>query len=543
MTEPRTLRPYQAEAVEAVMDYWSTPGRSRYTPAVVAPPGCGKTTIMAKLATTARDMGLRVLLLAHRRELLDQMVAAVAAVDPSLPPVGVVQGERDTPEADVVAASFQTLYASPARLAALGRRDVVLCDELHHSAAETYAAVLADLGVTAPPDDRPVFAAGFTATAYRPDGGLDLIWDEIVFERSLVWAIEQGFLVQPRGLTVVLPGVDLSKVAVRAGDYAAGELEQVMAASVDTTVEAMLTHAEGRASIVFAAGVEHAAALAEGLTARGVKAAAVTGSMPAPQRGEVYAAFAAGELDAMVTVQVLTEGADFPRCDAVVMARPTRSQTLYTQMVGRALRLYPGKEDALVLDLAGVARDMSLVTLHDLSPAAPTQRVSPSSDEDPGQEEPAPRPERRQRIGVVDVEDIDLLAVSPANWLTTPRGVRFLDVGDKGLVFLWPPHPGEASAVKVGVVHSPPRPGDGWCYGGVEGTLRDAVDAAEAVARDVGTLPPRQAAWRRKSKPSPAQVRLATSLGVADADGKTRARLSDDISTALAARRLDRFVS
>lgn len=543
MPEPRKLRPYQAEAVTEVVKYWSTPDLERYTPVVVLPTGTGKSTVIAKLATEARRLGLRVLMLAHRRELLDQMSASVSAVSPDIPPVGIVQGERHAPEADIVAASFQTLVSSPRRLAELGRREVVLVDEMHHSAAETYKGVLDDLGVTSHDPARPVFACGFTATASRADGGLGEIWDKVVYEKSLSWAIAQGYLVTPRGLTVVLPNMDLSKVTVRAGDYAAGELEHVMQASVDTTVAAMLTHAAGRASIVFAAGVDHAEALADALTSNGVRAAAVTGAMNAEARAEVYKDFTEANLDAMVTVQVLTEGADFPRCDAVVMARPTRSQTLYSQMVGRAVRLYPGKTDALVLDLAGVTRDMSLVTLHDLTPDAVTARVSPTSTDDPGQDEPAPRPERKQRIGVADLEHIDLLAVSPANWLVTPKGVRFLDVGNKALVFLWPPHPEGSREVRVGVMHNPPKPGDGWLYGGYAGELADAIEAAEHAADTYGKLPPRQAPWRNRATPSQAQVNLAKSLGVADADDKTRARLSDDISTALAAKRLDPFAN
>ena len=542
MTRPRQLRPYQAEAVAEVVKYWATPDLERYTPVVVLPTGTGKSTVIAKLATEARRLGLRVAMLAHRRELLDQMAASVSAVAPTLPPVGIVQGERNAPEADVVAASFQTLVASPARLAELGRREVVLVDEMHHSAAETYKGVLDDLGVTKYDTDRPVFACGFTATASRADGGLVDIWDKVVYEKSLSWAIKQGYLVTPRGLTVVLPDLDLSHVTVRAGDYAAGELEHVMQASVDTTVAAMLTHAAGRASIVFAAGVDHAEALADALTANGVRAAAVTGAMSAEARAEVYAAFTEARLDAMVTVQVLTEGADFPRCDAVVMARPTRSQTLYSQMVGRAVRLYPGKDDALVLDLAGVTRDMSLVTLSDLTTEAHTARVSPTSTDDPGQDEPAPKPERKQRIGVADLEHIDLLAVSPANWLVTAKGVRFLDVGNKALVFLWPPHPEGSHEVMVGVVHTPPKPGDGWLYNGYAGELADAIEAAEHAAETYGQLPPRQAPWRNRATPSQAQINLAKGLGIADADDKTRARLSDDISTALATKRLDPFV-
>lgn len=536
--EPRRLRPYQAEAVQAVLDYWGTPGRDRYTPIVVAATGLGKSSILAALAVKSRELGLRVAMLAHRRELLDQMAATVQAVDPAGERVGIVQGERDDSDPAIVAASFQTLTTSPARLAELGRREVVLCDECHHAPSETYKRVFDDLGVTTPDVDRQVFACGVTATASRADGGLGDVWDSIVFERSLAWAIREGYLVTPRGLTVVLPELDLTKVRVRAGDYAPGELSQAMEASVATTVQAMVSHSPDRRHIVFAAGVDHANALAQALSQAGIQAAAVTGDMDTAAREEVYSRYRAGDLQSMVTVQVLTEGADFPMCDCVVMARPTRSHTLYTQMVGRAVRLHPGKEDALVLDLAGTVRDMSLVSVSDLGCDTPVKRVSPTSDEDPGQKQLAPPKPRRE--GVVELEDIDLLAGSNANWLSTPAGVRFLDCQDGVLVFLWPANPAPTDCVDVGIMHNPPRSTDGWHRQGL--SLEDATAAAEELAATAGTFPSRTAPWRRRSHPSQGQVRLAKTLGIPRAEHKTRARLSDDISQYMAAARLDPYV-
>lgn len=533
MTAPRQLRPYQLEAVQAVEAQWASP--EPVNPVVVLPTGTGKSTVIATLATRARARGYRVVMLAHRRELLDQMAASVGLVEPDGERVGIVQADRDDPSTAIVAASFQTLQ-NQTRLESLGPRQVVLVDEMHHSTAETYMAVLAQFGVR----DRLAMACGFTATPARADGGLGQMWDTVAYERTLKWAIQSGFLMTPVGLTVVLPELNLAKVHVRGGDYAQGELAEAMEASTETTVDAVLRHARGRASIVFAAGVEHAQALASALTARGVRAAAVTGSMSGEGREVVYEGFRSGALDAMVTVQVLTEGADFPRCDCVVMARPTRSQTLYSQMVGRAVRLYDGKQDALVLDLAGTVRDMSLVTLTDLSPEAETRRVSPTSDEDPGQDEP--KPPRVQRIGPAQLEAVDLLAVSPVNWLQTPGGCLFLDIGQAGYVFLWPPVDPDtepAEGYQVGVIHRPQRYGDGWAYDGEGFPLQLAQEKAEAAGYAHGTLPSREAAWRKKSAPSPAQLNLATSLGVPDVHMKNRARLSDDIATAKAARVLD----
>ena len=534
-TKPRTLRPYQTEAVDAVEAYWTDSAdreNQRHTPVVVLPTGTGKSTVIASLAVRWRAAGYRVAMLAHRRELLDQMAASVAMVDPDGERVGIVQADRDDPSTAIVAASFQTLQ-NQARLESLGHRDVVLVDEMHHSTADTYQAVLERLGVL----DGSALACGFTATASRADGGLGKVWDDVVYEKSLAWAIKSGYLITPRGLTVVLPDLDLSSVKVRAGDYAPGELSDAMESSVETTVDAMERHAAGRASIVFAAGVDHAHALADALTARGTRAAAVTGAMSSDDREQVYTRFRDGSLDTMVTVQVLTEGADFPRCDCVVMARPTRSQTLYSQMVGRAVRLYDGKQDALVLDLAGTMRDLSLVTLADLSPEAETRRVSPEGDDDPGQTEP--KPPRPQRIGPAKLEAFDLLAVSPANWLQTPGGVLFLDIGRSGYIFTWPPAADDVTEYQVGVIHRPQHSRDGWLADGDTMSLEDARNLAEEQAPRFGQLPDRNASWRKKGAPSAPQVRLAKSMGISDVDLKNRARLSDDISTAKASRVLD----
>lgn len=532
MPTPRQLRPYQLEAVEAVYHAW---GRRERT-CVVLPTGTGKSTVIAQLAVnTVRD-GFKVLLLAHRRELLDQMIDSVLQVNPSLVDrVGFVQAERDQPDADIVAASFQTLIASPARLRALGERHVVITDEAHHSAATTYREVL---------DAFPeAMKAGFTATLQRSDGGLGEMWDSIAFERNLKWALSEGFLVTPRGKTVVIPDLDTTKIKIRNGDFAGGELTTAMMASVDTCVQAIHTHAGDRRMLVFGAGVEHCLALAEALSSSGIPSAAVLGSTPSEDRRDLFEDFTAGRIQALVTVQVLTEGTDLPACDCVVLARPTRSSVLFTQMVGRALRLHRYKEDALVLDLAGSTRDVAVVSLSNLLDEAKTQRVSPTGDEDPGQSEPAPP--RAQREGAVDMADVDLLSASNAVWLSTriPEkpaldGVPFLDGQNGWIAYLLP---AGTDQYAVGMV-----PGTGQptylLNGGATGTRDQAREAAESEINRYATLPMKSASWRSRSAPSEGQVTYATnSLDIPGADRMTRARISDEISVVLASRKLKRF--
>ena len=545
MMAPRELRPYQTEAVTAVQAAWTAHNMSR--PAVVLPTGTGKSTVIAKLAVDARANGGRVIMLAHRGELLDQMAASVTHVDPAGEPVGIVAADRDEPDTAIVAASFQTM-AKARRLASVGHRDVVLVDEAHHAPAKSYRGVLDNLGSFG----RQVLTCGFTATMVRADTeALGSIWEDVVYEKSLAWAISEGYLVAPRGKTVVMDDLNkLAKIRNVAGDYNQGKLEEVMAASVDSTVDAIMTHAPDRAMIVFATGVDHAEILAMLLTERGVPARAVVGSHSREYRQEAYEAFRDGSLQALVTVQVLTEGADFPRCDAVVMGRPTRSQSLYSQMVGRALRPYGGKTDALVLDLTGTARDMSLVTLTDLHSEAKTERVKadsvePLEDLELDAEEILEKIPASERVGVLDLEDIDLLHMSDANWLTTARGVRFLDCRDE-LVFLWPadeskdPADLETGLVKVGHISAKGQVSGGWLGNGAQGTLEQAIEAAEIYAARSGNFPAKSAKWRVSIQAaSEGQLRFARSLGIDGADAMTKGRVADEITVRLATRRLD----
>lgn len=537
------------EACLAVEAAWNTHNMSR--PAVVLPTGTGKSTVIANLAASARDNGGRVIMLAHRGELLDQMAASVQAVDPAGEPVGIVAADRDEPSNAIVAASFQTM-AQAKRLKAVGPRDVVLVDEAHHAPAKSYRSVLDNLGSFG----STTLTCGFTATMVRADQeALGSIWEDVVYEKSLKWAIDEGYLVPPVGKTVVMDDLNkLAKIRNVAGDYNQGRLAEVMAASVESTVEAILANAADRAMIVFASSVDHADVLASSLTASGISSVAVVGSHGREYRQDAYGRFTDGSIQALVTVQVLTEGADFPRCDAVVMGRPTRSQSLYSQMVGRALRPYANKDNALVLDLTGTARDMSLVTLTDLHSEAKTETVTPdgstfeSDTADLDTEAIKERIPASEREGVLELEDIDLLKISDANWLSTTRGVRFLDTTTE-LVFVWPvPDPADDAPVEypedglvmVGHISSKGAASGGWLGNGATGSLAQAVEAAEIYAARSGSFPSRTAKWRTSNQaPSEGQLRFATSLGIENADHMTKGRLADEITVRLATRRLD----
>ena len=533
------LREYQVEAADAVFEAWDEGVFP--PPAVVLPTGSGKSVTMGEIVRRLHVRGGegKIVVLAHRGELLRQLKRAVHQLDDSIR-VGTVKAQTREYDCDVLVASVQTLASSWEHLAEIGAVQAVLVDECHHYAAETYRGVLGELGTFDVVDATPV--VGFTATMWRSDGGLESLWFP-VYEKDLIWAIEQGFLVRPRGLVVVCDSIDLSDVRVEAGEYVRSELEEAMMASVQSTVTAMETHCRDRACIVFAAGVDHAYSLAESLSEAGLPAEVVVGSMSEDERQEVYGRFNSGVLHSMVTVTVLTEGADFPRCDCVVMARPTRSKSLHSQQVGRALRLYVDpvsgveKRDALVLDLAGHTRSLSLMDLSRVDDSFGVEFVNPEGDVVDEPEEERRRPPRNQRFGVLQVEEVDLFdpkgKVRTPRWLRTEAGTLFLP-GVERFVFLR-------------------ERGDGvWFVGWVtvrgellgrfvseHGSRDEALRAAEDVARGFGDLPLRSKSQFVNVAPTDRQCDYARVLGIREPELFTKARLQDEISRAVGLRRLD----
>lgn len=205
---------------------------------------------------------------------------------------------------------------------------------------------------------------GVTATPFRSDG-LEMgdLFTHVTFEMSILDGIMQGYLCDVQGKRVHLP-VELKALRVTAGDYNQGDLSREMnrAEAVQAAVDAIVLHAHDRKMMVFGVDVAHADAMAAGLNQAGIKAASVDGTTPEVLRKRILSDFSKGKIQALVNCQLLTEGFDEPSTDALVIARPTRSRSLYVQMVGRVLRLYPGKEKALVLDLTGATEDKNLQT-------------------------------------------------------------------------------------------------------------------------------------------------------------------------------------
>lgn len=557
---PRVLRPYQVEAADAVERDWAN--GSRHT-GVVLPTGSGKSTVIGELIRRGYERGQRSVALAHRGELLDQMRRDTHAVAPHIPlsDMGIVRAEKDDHHCPIVFATLQTL-ANADRRESLGERELIFWDEVHHAGADGFHTTMTELGGY----DRALMA-GFTATMARAERGrvgLGDVIDKISYEKDLAWAIKHGFLVMPHGLTVRIKNLNaLNDVRNVAGDFHQSELAEIMEAASTYVVEAIDKHASDRRSIIFAASVDAAHQITAAINDADneLRADCVTGALTYEARKPVYDAFKSGRIDCLVTVQVLTEGADFPMCDAVVLARPTRSRNLFSQMVGRSLRTHPGKSDALVLDLAGSARNMKLVRLTELLDGVEQLDVDRDGDviEDVYEDIGAPEQEvKMTRVGPVDMVTIDLLANDDTLWLETPAGVPFMSLmGDaqsnNNIVFLWPqdgrrPAADEKLKWAVGQINTRRPKVGGWVSGSGHNAvtepdyvdLPDAILAAETwVVTTEQAVAARTQSWRANQAPSEKQLRLAKGLGINGYADMTKARLSDEISITFASRVVD----
>lgn len=529
------LRKYQEAAIEAVED---AIGDGVQRPAVVLPTGMGKTVIFAHLIRDRlRAYGGRALVMVHREELITQAAAKLKEADPSLT-VGVIKGPRDERDVDVIIGSVQTLARRLGTLAGLA--NLVIVDECHHASAETWVAVLENLGcfsASGPP------AVGFTATMVRADAkGLGNVWDRVVFRKDILDGISQGFLANVRGKVVQVDGMSLEEVRVSNGDYAAQPLAEMLITSgaLAATAEAYLEHAPGQSAVLFAPTVQAAELFAEAFQDAGVPALPVFGDLDPQLRRDRLRAFEAGALQVITNPMLLVEGWDSPRASVAIIARPTRSPGLYVQMVGRVLRPYPGKEEALVLDLAGATAANRLATLADLS----TERI-PEVREGETLTEAAARARAEgvpELAGYVSYRDVDLFERSASLWLATHAGVWFIPV-QEGLIFLWPTD--DLDRFRVGFRYKRPQGGERgrWLRGDKPMSLEYAMSWAEQCASEslgARTLSSRSAAWRRRnSDPTEAQVRTARGLRIEIPDGITKSALSDMITIELASRALD----
>lgn len=343
------LRPYQTEAIDR---FRSSPVQRGV---IVLPTGCGKTIMGLSLA---KQVGGRTLWLAHREELISQPIKSLRAVWPEMRP-GVVKAERNEYARDFVFASIQTAHRDN-RLQNLNRFDLVIADESHHSTAGTWQKVIEHVGCFEPGGPRLL---GLTATPERTDGiGLDNVFEETVYQYQMLEAIKDGYLVPPR-MTHWPIKVDLDAVKVSGGDFNGGALDTALLEGeiVREVADAWQAKAENRKSIIFTVSIAQAELIAEELKRRGVAADHISGETPKEQRRHKIKDFESGKIWVLVNVMVLSEGFDEPSVGCIQIARPTKSKSLYVQMIGRGLRLHMGKSDCIFIDMVALSKKHTLM--------------------------------------------------------------------------------------------------------------------------------------------------------------------------------------
>ena len=349
------LRTYQAEAVASC---WQHIQSTTTNPCIEAPTGAGKSLIIAQLVKDVIDWSGRVLILCHRKELIEQNAEKIKTLAPMVD-VGIYSAglsSRDT-EHSCIVAGIQSVHG---RADELGAFDVILVDEAHLIPADGDGMFLTFL-THAKLINPAVRVVGLTATPYRLKEGLvcgpDRVLNTICHSIPIKPLIADGYL-SPLISKHAEAQPDLSEVAVRAGEYVASQLNQELSDGlvVAEAVAEMLSKTTDRKSVlIFCAGREHASQVAEMIAflAPEASVAMVDGLTSPTERASTLAYYKEGAIKYLINIDVLTTGFDAPNIDCVAMLRPTLSPGLYYQMCGRGLRVAPGKANCLILDFGG----------------------------------------------------------------------------------------------------------------------------------------------------------------------------------------------
>jgi len=335
------LRPYQQEARAAVENEWEQ-GNDRTL--LVLPTGCGKTIVFAKISEDRVRQGDRVLILAHRGELLDQ------AADKIKTATGLICSTEKAEQSCLDSQSqwFRITVGSVQSLMRQSRLDrfdpghfqTIIIDEAHHAVSDSYQRVLdyfsgaKVLGVTATPDRGDMRELGS-------------VFDSLAYEYTLPRAIKEGYLTPIKAVTIPLK-LDLSGVGIQSGDFKPGDLDTALDPYLYQIAGEMKKYCKNRKTVVFLPLIKTSQKFRDILNDAGFHAAEVNGN--SEDRAEILEDFDKGRYNVLCNSMLLTEGWDCPSVDCIIVLRPTKVRSLYCQMVGRGTRLCEGKEHLLLLD-------------------------------------------------------------------------------------------------------------------------------------------------------------------------------------------------
>jgi superfamily II DNA or RNA helicase len=337
MTQPPySLRPYQKTLIQHVYRRWQQQKRIMAQLST----GGGKTVIFSAIANDFVRSGKKVLILAHREELVAQAATKVKAFTGK--PVGIVKaGYALEPTLAVQVASVQSLVN---RLVHFPRFDLIVIDEAHHATASTYRRIL---------DTYPnAYQLGVTATPVRLDGsGFQDLFEDLLLGPTLADLIAAGHL-SPFRLFADRHPMTTQGVKTQSGDFSAADVAKANNAVTlsGNLIQSYRQYGEGTRCVVFAVNVAHSQEIAERYRQSGIAARHLDGNTPETRRREVMEQFRQGEIQVLSNCGLFDEGLDIPHLETVQIAKPTRSLTRWLQMVGRALRTSEGKKHAILID-------------------------------------------------------------------------------------------------------------------------------------------------------------------------------------------------
>lgn len=352
MSQLRDL-PHQTECVRAVWKQFEKVD----TTLVVAATGTGKTVVFLKFIQEAleRNPAARILIIAHRKELITQPIARAEEFFPDLTPrMGIVMADKNNVSHQVIVATIQTLSSGNRLQNILDYGPFAYCiiDEAHHSPADTYMAVAERLQA----DGTKIL--GVTATPMRTDNdGLSKVFKSCAYRFPINAAISQGVLVPFQALGFTLP-ISFKGIGQTQDGWSAEPVGDLLKAENILEIVHRKWESSGgadRQTIGFTASVAQAYATANYFSGQGINAAALDGNTPGDKRDMILGDFQSGRLQCVFNCQVLTEGFDAPETGCIMMLAPTKSDLVYVQRLGRGLRPFPDKKDCLVLDFAPMA--------------------------------------------------------------------------------------------------------------------------------------------------------------------------------------------
>jgi superfamily II DNA or RNA helicase len=421
------LRPYQEECVKRVLDaYEKEPNGKEF---VVLSTGAGKTIIFSYVAHELKKRhGVNVLVLAHRDELISQAADKYKLIDPTAI-IGKVGSGVHEYGAEITVASIATVSRSDHinKLKMIGY-GLIIIDECHHSSSASYTRVMNAL-----PD---AFVLGVTATPDRLDKKAIFDGKKPLFQANIVDLVQSGYLCNFRAVAIQTD-TNIDNVGRSMGDFNEKELDNAVNIPKrnQLIVQKYVEYANGKRAACFCVSVSHAEAMAEAFETADISSAVIKGSTPIEERARIYKAFEHGEIKVLCSVMVLTEGWDSPRCEVIIMARPTQSRSLYVQMFGRGLRLAPGKKECIVLDITDNSTKHRLTTQKLKSAIEKECMRNGESLLDTLAREHAESEERQIQVRKLKEKrfhDIQIDLFNTLEWKELPNGVFLLEIGHEG---------------------------------------------------------------------------------------------------------------